>query len=259
MMKIMMAAAALGLVTGAQADETAPKASPVYTTYKLRNGNEVTMSESQYGIANGNWRILSPEAIAKEAANVTVLIVVQENDGSYESGTGFFFNENTVMTNYHMARNVKSITVIDANGTKFEGCTLVKGNPELDLALIHVPDAKSKAWAQLDTDSDWEQTGDKVYVYGNPDGVNGTFSDGMISACRSGKAVFQITAPVDHGSSGSPVFNQYGLVIGIVSRGTRSAQGRNNAGQVLHCLLRQQCDCLSADPRFCRRLRPSAN
>ena len=68
--------------------------------------------------------------------------------------------------------------------------------------------------------SDTVRIGDTVYVVGNPDGYVGTFSDGLVSAIRSdgagwGKgALIQITAPISIGSSGGPVLNSQGEVIG---------------------------------------------
>ena len=71
-------------------------------------------------------------------------------------------------------------------------------------------------------DSDTVQIGDKVYVAGNPKGLEGTFSDGIISAIRPGGVpplvrgkILQMTAPVSPGSSGGPVLNDGGEVIGI--------------------------------------------
>src|SRR5262249_3421737 len=56
--------------------------------------------------------------------------------------------------------------------------------------------------------------GDEVYVVGNPEGLEGTFSQGIISSLR-GNDYIQITAPISHGSSGGPVLNKNGEVIGV--------------------------------------------
>ena len=221
MTKMMMAAAAFALVAGnaeAKTSKAPTRKAPVYVSYDLRTGEKVKLSESQYAIVNGKWAPLSPQQIAALAAKITVAIYVQLQDGTYASGTGFFWNEQIVITNYHMTRNVKAMIVVDAAGNKFP-CSLYKGNPQLDLALIQVEGAHHKDCAYPVTDSDWEQIGEKVYVYGSPSGVEGTFSAGMIAACRASQAIFQISAPLDHGSSGSPVFNEYGLVIGIIQGG----------------------------------------
>ena len=73
--------------------------------------------------------------------------------------------------------------------------------------------------ARFDTDSNWERPGEKVYVFGNPEGLEWSFTDGLLSSERAQGAIFQISAPAGHGSSGSPVFNEYGLVIGMIQGG----------------------------------------
>jgi len=61
-----------------------------------------------------------------------------------------------------------------------------------------------------------DAVGDVVYVAGNPEGFEGTFSQGIVSALR-GSEYFQITAPISHGSSGGPVLNNRGEVIGVAA------------------------------------------
>jgi Trypsin-like peptidase domain len=193
----------------------APRATRVYKTYTLRDGREARMSASQAQIANKLWKAVAPETIAEIAAEITVTIAVEKNDGTHILGTGFFINPSEVVTDWHVVRDADNITVVDQDGARCNA-QLSVSKPSVDLAKIVVPSVYSKMWAHFDTDSDWERIGVKVYVYGNPQGMTGTFSDGMLSAIRKNGAVFQISAPTDDGSSGSPVFNQYGLVIGIV-------------------------------------------
>ena len=86
-------------------------------------------------------------------------------------------------------------------------------------------------------DSDIVRIGDTVYVTGNPKGYLGTFSVGYISAIQPGDVfvadkVFQMTAPISHGSSGGPVLNTDGKVIGIVSGGDTTGNDLNFASPV---------------------------
>ena len=90
-------------------------------------------------------------------------------------------------------------------------------NASADLAVINVESADSKSWAWFVTDSDLEEIGEPIFVYGHPLGVTGTFTGGMLSAVRNNGAILQISAPLDYGNSGSPVFNEYGQVIAVVS------------------------------------------
>ena len=254
----LMAAAAFGLAAGAQATEVfdfvgrlengtqhgerrsasakparkSPPAQqttrPEYTKYKLRTGEVVNMSEAQKNNANHHWRAATPQEVAKWAADITVMIIVEENDGTFSSGTGFFINPTMVLTNWHVIRNIKHIRVIDHNNVKYNDATFYCGSAPLDVALLKIPSANSKS-CEFIADSDWEQIGEKVYVYGNPQGVEGTFSEGMLSSVRYNGAIFQISAPLDYGSSGSPVFNEYGRVIGIISKKMESSAQINFA------------------------------
>jgi hypothetical protein len=70
--------------------------------------------------------------------------------------------------------------------------------------------------------------GERVLVIGNPNGLTGTVSDGIIAAFRKKRSIIQITAPISPGSSGSPVINaESGEVIGI-------AKGFDEEGQNLN-------------------------
>ncbi len=71
--------------------------------------------------------------------------------------------------------------------------------------------------------------GQRVLVIGNPVGLEGTVSDGIISAFRDNRSMIQITAPMSPGSSGSPVLDEAGKVIGIVKQMLKEGQNLNFA------------------------------
>jgi trypsin-like peptidase len=68
-----------------------------------------------------------------------------------------------------------------------------------------------------------------VLVIGNPEGLEGTVSEGIISAFRENRSLIQITAPISHGSSGSPVIDESGQVLGIAKGGFEDGQNLNLA------------------------------
>jgi S1-C subfamily serine protease len=68
-----------------------------------------------------------------------------------------------------------------------------------------------------------------VLVIGNPEGLTETVSDGIIAAFRKNQAIIQITAPVSPGSSGSPVLDESGKVIGIATSSSQQGQNLNFA------------------------------
>ena len=79
--------------------------------------------------------------------------------------------------------------------------------------------------------SDLTQVGETVYAVGNPRGLEGTFSDGIISSIRlrDGDKLIQITAPISRGSSGGPVLNQKGEAIGVSVLSVINGQNLNFA------------------------------
>ena len=80
-------------------------------------------------------------------------------------------------------------------------------------------------------DSDQVQVGEQIIVIGNPEGLEQTVSNGLLSGIREldGRKLFQISAPISEGSSGSPVFNAHGEVIGVVVSTLESGQNLNFA------------------------------
>ena len=151
--------------------------------------------------------------------------------GSVE-GSGFVISEDGyILTNYHVIEDAKEggydITVkfSDDSGyeTKEYTAEFVGGERNNDVAIIKI-DASGLTPATLG-DSDDLRVGDTVYAVGNPLGeLNYSMSDGMVSATdrtittsEGTSNMFQLTAAVNEGNSGGPVYNIYGQVVGIVT------------------------------------------
>ena len=123
---------------------------------------------------------------------------------------------NLIATNFHVIDGaVKGIARLVNKGTAYplEGRA---GADEInDLALLRVT-IHGVIPLSLG-DSDKVQTGQTVYVAGNPLGFDGTFSDGIVSSRRNTYGIerLQMTAPISPGSSGGPVLNTSGEVIGV--------------------------------------------
>ena len=173
--------------------------------------------------------ILPAEDIAEKALAATVYLEMKDNkDKTLGIGSGFFVKPNIIATNYHVIEGA-------AKGTaklvgkyiryKIEGVTATdKTN---DLALLKVTAYSIKPLSL--GDSDTVKIGATVYVAGNPKGLEGTFSDGIISSRRDKvtKERLQMTAPISPGSSGGPVLNRKGEVIGVSVSGHRALDAQN--------------------------------
>jgi serine protease Do len=134
-------------------------------------------------------------------------------------GSGFLIDASGyIVTNNHVAGGADAITVTLQDGRKFEA-SLVGSDPKTDLAMIKV-DATDLPYVAFG-DSDKARVGDWVVAIGNPFGLGGTATAGIISArgrdIQSGPYddYLQLDAPINFGNSGGPVFNTAGEVVGV--------------------------------------------
>ena len=171
------------------------------------------------------------EQIAEKALAATVYLeMTDSNDQSLGFGSGFFVGPNQVATNFHVIEGAaKGTAKLVRKSTKYT----IKGeyaiDEENDLAIL---DVRMEGIQPLSLgDSDAVKIGQTVYVAGNPEEQEGTFSPGMISSLREedGKKRLQMTAPISPGSSGGPVLNSKGEVIGISFKLMEEGQNLNFA------------------------------
>jgi serine protease Do len=135
-------------------------------------------------------------------------------------GSGFLIDASGyIVTNNHVAGGADEITVTLQDGRKFEA-SLVGSDSRTDLALIKVDAGGNLPYVAFG-DSDEARVGDWVVAIGNPFGLGGTATAGIISArgrdIRSGPYddYLQLDAPINFGNSGGPVFNVAGQVVGV--------------------------------------------
>lgn len=135
-------------------------------------------------------------------------------------GSGFLVEKSGyIVTNNHVVEGADSIRVLFQDGRELEA-SLVGTDPKTDLALLKV-ESQDNLPALAFGDSDHARVGDWVLAIGNPFGLGGSATAGIISArgrdLRSGPYddYLQIDAPINSGNSGGPVFNADGEVIGV--------------------------------------------
>ena len=158
----------------------------------------------------------APE-IAEKALDATVYLEMYDSNGkTLGIGSGFFIRENLIATNYHVIKgSMRGTAKLVGKSTTYiiEGVTATDKTNDLVILKVTASEVKSLPFG----DSDVVRIGEAVYVAGNPKGLEGTFSNGIISSLRnrSTKGRFQMTAPISPGSSGGPVLNSKGKVIGV--------------------------------------------
>ena len=169
----------------------------------------------------------------KEIAERSKPAIVRVEDGDGRVGTGFAIDPSGVIaTNLHVVVGARQIKVTTLDGTTLPVMGVVALDPDHDLALIDIDPPKPFPTLVLG-DSDKVAAGDRVVAIGNPLGVlDYTVSDGLISSVRQlapDVTLLQISAPISQGSSGGPLFNPFGEVIGVAVAVSREGQNLNFA------------------------------
>ena len=152
----------------------------------------------------------TPQQIAKKAFGSTVLLVMEDANGQPISlGSGFFVRNGQIATNLHVVEGAaRGYAKLVGQKTKYdiEGITAI--NPQRDLVILKVSVLGQQVLSLGDSDA--VQIGESVYAVGNPRGLEGTFSQGIISGIREvgTDKLLQITAPISPGSSGGSCIKQ---------------------------------------------------
>lgn len=174
-----------------------------------------------------------PDLIRRVKPSVVAVITYDAKGNTLMTGSGFFIRPGQVVTNRHViiGAHHAEIKTLDGKGKIYPVQGLLDVDEEGDLALlsINVPAERTRA---LELTSELPDEGESVFVIGNPLRLEGSVSNGIVSAVREvpniGKVV-QMTAPISHGNSGSPLFNMKGQVIGIVTIKVTNGQNINLA------------------------------
>jgi V8-like Glu-specific endopeptidase len=172
-------------------------------------------------------------AISREANGAIVSIVMSDKDGQpIAKGSGFFISKDGhVLTNYHVIRNGSSAVIKLPSGAFFAVDGVLASDKDRDVAVIkaHGNDFRTLTLG----DSDRLQVGEEVVAIGNPLSLESTVSNGIVSALRTveddGGKFVQITAPISPGSSGGPLFNMAGEVVGITTSHIKGGENLNFA------------------------------
>ena len=160
-------------------------------------------------------------SLIKRIKPSTVIIFAYDDKGEFlQLGSGFFVSQNgDVITNYHVIQRASSAEIRTADKKTYPIAYIVAGDEQNDIIRLSV-NIPSQYVYPLSLSKTIPEVGERIIVYGSPLGLENTVSDGIVSAIRDipdyGR-IIQITAPISPGSSGSPVLNMQGEVIGIAS------------------------------------------
>jgi len=174
-----------------------------------------------------------PELVRRVKPVVVAIATYDSLGEPLMTGSGFFVRPGQVVTNLHVIRGARrcEIKTLEGKGKVFPVAGTLALDEEGDLALLSVEMPPERGRASEVT-AVLPDEGETIFVIGNPLKLEGSVSDGIVSAVREvpnlGK-IIQITAPTSHGNSGSPVFNLKGQVIGVVTVKVTNGQNINLA------------------------------
>ena len=148
--------------------------------------------------------------VYKNVVNSTVTIQTDVAQGS-----GFFVGQNIIVTNFHVIEGASDADCYLNNsdiGYHIDG--YLAYDIEADLVILQVSELNNPP---LKISSEDALIGQRIYAIGSPLGLPATFSEGIVSGMRDfdGKKLIQMTASISHGSSGGPVLNSKGELIGV--------------------------------------------
>lgn len=207
------------------------------TTTTNETSSVPTMAAAESAADESDHVRLSPTELATRARQAVVTINGYRNGEVLQSGTGFFIREDGVLvTNLHVVAGAERLTVELPDGEIFDAVYVLAKDVRRDLILLQIPVAHA---AVLPVTQQRDiRVGEHVYAIGNPLGLRGTFSDGLVSGRRveDGVTYLQITAPISQGSSGGPVISEEGDVIGVATSFYTDGQNLNMATPAWHAI-----------------------
>jgi len=222
-----------------------------YITFREINSlnNEVSNLQAQvsklWGFQNVTYQNITiyqnSTALAEmyEKVRDSVVLIIGTTSTGGVQGSGFVYNYSgtmVVITNYHVVHDTTSRSVTFSNGNGY-AATVVGTDPYADLAVLSV-DAPEDEFESLEVvSSSTLRVGDPVIAIGNPYGLVGSMTTGVISALGRTIAeeeytggfaianIIQTSAPINPGNSGGPLLNYCGKVVGITTAIVADSQG----------------------------------
>lgn len=172
----------------------------------------------------------SNDRLASWKRAVVIVTTYDERGGPLLQGSGFFTSPNCIVTNLHVVNHAGEIRIKTFAGKTFTVQTIVATDAYSDLALLQVSEPQVDSVLQVESATPVE--GESIILLSNPQGSHWKITQGRVGRIwqfeSSGRRM-QITADIFPGSSGGPVLNQQGHVVGIAVMRMDSADDLNFA------------------------------
>jgi hypothetical protein len=162
------------------------------------------------GVVSAQKSVISPAELFKKTSPYIVTIKTEDT-----TGTGFVAPNGYVYTAHHVIEGKKNIKAVFPDKREIPLGWVVAMNPAQDWVAFHSLEPSKLTFSTANS----QEVGSKVVVIGSPRGLEQTITEGLMSGKRTvgQTSVLQVSAAVSPGSSGSPLFNDQGDVIGLVS------------------------------------------
>jgi len=180
---------------------------------------------------------LDPSEIYERSINSVVVAVCSTSDGVTRQGTGVILRgDGVIVTDYHVCGDAANARIKMRNGDIYDQVSIVEIDEKKDIVVMKIKATGLPALPVADSDA--VKIGSTVYAIGAPLGLEGSITNGIISSVRPANEMFtwadnfkiiQFTAPVAHGSSGSPLLNDRGQVVGLAFAIKNEGQNLNAA------------------------------
>jgi S1-C subfamily serine protease len=202
-----------------------------------------------------------PELVRRVKPSVVSVITYNAAGEVALTGSGFFIRPGQVLTNLHVVEGAHhaEIRTFEGKGKTYKVAGLVEVDEDGDLAVLRVDMPAGRARV-AETTSVIPDEGERIFVIGNPLRLEGSVADGIVSAVREVPSlgnIVQITAPISHGNSGSPVFNMKGQVVGVVTIRVMNGENINLALGTSRVASLRQSDRLFGFSELAERLKAS--
>ncbi|CDN31793.1 Serine protease precursor MucD/AlgY associated with sigma factor RpoE [Mucinivorans hirudinis] len=188
------------------------------TTQGSKTENSLRRNDASNTSSKEKKTLSGPEIFEKY--NSAVFMIFTSDGVTSFQGSGFFVSgEGVAASNYHVfkgtTKGLENIKLTDGRVLKIK--EVIGYDENLDYIIFSVDIGRKKV-TYIPLCSSNSKVGDKAYAIGSPRGLENTFSSGEISQIRN-ENILQISVPIDHGSSGGALINQYGEAIGITTAG----------------------------------------
>lgn len=154
--------------------------------------------------------------------------VVAINSGNSTGSGSILTPQGLVLTNAHVVGDVTQVTVRLADGRQFPGRVIGYADANLDLAAVQI-DGGDTLFPTIPLANSVAQVGQQAFAIGNPFGLQGTFTVGIVSRIDVERGLIQTDAAINPGNSGGPLLNRNGELIGV---NTSIFTTRESAGSI---------------------------